>query len=71
MNIRLEWGDEIHIPSEEIPTPTPAPLSIPALPPPVIYTKQELQELLQGFPSDTQEALLAAAIQLEDGRYSF
>ncbi|GAK58823.1 fibronectin type III domain-containing protein [Candidatus Vecturithrix granuli] len=69
MNIRLEWGDEIHIPSEEIPTPTPVPVSTPALPS-VAYTKEELQELLQEHP-DTLETLLSAATQLEDERYSF
>ena len=69
-NIRLEWGDEIHIPSKALPTPTPIIQATPTPTPSVIYTREELQEILQDVP-EKLDLVLAAAEQLEDGSYSF
>ena len=70
LNIRLEWGDTIYIPSEVLPTPTPVPETRPSLPPAVNYTEEEIQALLENYP-DKRDAVLSAAVQLEDGSYSF
>ena len=70
MDVRLEWGDEIRIPVGSPPTPTPLPMSTPALPPKVSYSEEELRQLLQEYP-EALESVMAAASEVDEGGYHF
>lgn len=69
-NLRLEWGDEIIIPPEDIPTPTPAPPITPTATPVIIeraeLTKQEYEEFLEKFPS--VKAILESSIVISEDK---
>ena len=71
-NIRLEWGDQIYIPSQIPETPIPA--AVASVSPVIVklatLSPEDFEKLLQQFP-DAQELLQSLAVQSEeDGTYS-
>lgn len=67
-NIRLEWGDEIYIPSGVLPTPIPT-----ETPPPITrkatLSAQQFEDLVQQFP-EAEELLRSLATQPDEDTYS-
>lgn len=64
-NPRLQWGDEIIIPSLVLPTPPPISLETPTLPP-AIFTSQQYQQFLEflaPYPADLDILKTVVAIQ--------
>ncbi|GAK55435.1 polysaccharide export protein [Candidatus Vecturithrix granuli] len=71
-NIRLEWGDQIYIPSQIQPTPVPdARPSRPMIAPgqQAIFSVQGFEEFLQQYPPEIQEKLKALATQPDEQSY--
>lgn len=64
-NPRLQWGDEIIIPSLVLPTPTPIPLVSPKLPPATFTPDQYQQflEFLQAYPADLETLKTVVSLQ--------
>ena len=71
-NLRLEWGDQIYIPSQIPPTPGPGatssqPMNAPAQQ--AIFSVQAFEEFLQQYPPEMQEKLKALATQPDEQTY--
>ena len=68
-NIRLEWGDQIYIPSQIPPTPAPSdrpPRQMIMPSQQATFTPQEFEEFLQQYPPEVQEMLRTLATQSDD-----
>lgn len=71
-NIRLEWGDQIYIPSQIQPTPAPVerPPRRPITPSQqAAFTPQEFEEFLQEHPPEVREMLQTLATQPDGQTY--
>lgn len=70
-NIRLEWGDQIYIPSQIPPTPVPRVSSRPVIAPgqQAIFSVQAFEEFLQQYSPELQETLRALATQPDEQTY--
>lgn len=72
-NIRLEWGDQIYIPSQAPPTPAPADQiqterSAPSQQ--ATFTSEEFEEFLQQYPPEVREMLQTLAKQPDEQTYT-